>query len=58
MPTNIMYPPGNNKYQVILDVKAHCGDFHLERDLVVVAQTNVKINAPNKQFCKGVKMTP
>lgn len=48
-----MYPPGNNKYQVILDVKAHCGDFHLERDLVVVAQTNVKINAPNKQFCKG-----
>lgn len=53
MPTNIMYPPGNNKYQVILDVKAHCGDFHLERDLVVVAQTNVKINAPNKQFCKG-----
>ena len=58
MPTNIMYPPGNNKYQVILDVKAHCGDFHLERDLVVVAQTNVKINAPNKQFCKGGENDP
>lgn len=53
IPGQIMYPPGNNVYKVILDVLANCGNFHLERDLVVVAMTNVKINLPNKQFCKG-----
>lgn len=52
-PGQIMYPPGNNTYKVILDVKANCGNFHEERDVVVVAQSVVSINDPNIKYCKG-----
>lgn len=52
-PGLIMYPPGNNTYKVILDVKTNCGNFHEERDVVVVAQSIVTINDPKIKYCKG-----